>query len=181
MARYRDGAPGGSRTPELDALAKAEQALRFKTDAWAERAADWLVGRNDVSVGEVLVGALGIGQDSWSRRRRTGSPPFWAPMVSSNTDRVRQDNRAPHAIAGSSRSSRSISSKSSSTKVLLGNHDDHDFRSDFRETSSSVRCRVCVVAPDAEGCRVDSKGDRTASSKFFPDFRAALNQVQTRM
>ena len=28
---------------------------------------DWLVGRNDVSVGEVLVGALGIPQESWSQ------------------------------------------------------------------------------------------------------------------
>jgi predicted P-loop ATPase len=67
VARYRDRGSWWLETPELDALAKAEQALRFKTDAWAERAADWLVGRNDVSVGEVLVGALGIGQDSWSQ------------------------------------------------------------------------------------------------------------------
>jgi hypothetical protein len=47
-------------TPELVALATAEQALRFPRDPWDDPVAQWLAGRNDVSVGEVLTGALGI-------------------------------------------------------------------------------------------------------------------------
>ena len=54
-------------TPELETLATAEQAARFEVDAWAEAVGNWLVGRSDVSVGEVLVGALGVPQESWSQ------------------------------------------------------------------------------------------------------------------
>jgi predicted P-loop ATPase len=67
LVRFRDGAVWWLETPELEALATAEQAARFEVDAWAETVSDWLVGRNDVSVGEVLVGALGVPQESWSQ------------------------------------------------------------------------------------------------------------------
>jgi predicted P-loop ATPase len=54
-------------TPELETLAAAEQAARYATDAWEERVREWLAGSTDTSVGEVLVGALGISQASWSQ------------------------------------------------------------------------------------------------------------------
>jgi predicted P-loop ATPase len=71
VVRYRAGARWHLETPELEALATAEQKLRFEVDAWEERVGDWLVERNDVSVGEVLVGALGIPQGSWSQPAQT--------------------------------------------------------------------------------------------------------------
>jgi predicted P-loop ATPase len=67
VVRFRAGAPWWLETPELEALATAEQAARFEVDAWAETVSNWLVGRDDVSVGEVLVGALGLPQESWSQ------------------------------------------------------------------------------------------------------------------
>ena len=44
---------------------------RFEVDAWGEKVAASLVGKNDVSVGEVLVGALGIAYESWSQTAKT--------------------------------------------------------------------------------------------------------------
>jgi len=46
--------------PELEALATAEQAARFKADAWKEPIEEWLGERKDVSIAEVLESALGI-------------------------------------------------------------------------------------------------------------------------
>jgi predicted P-loop ATPase len=60
VARFRGGAPWWLDTPELVALATAEQDLRFPRDPWADHVAEWLIGRDDVSVGEVLTSALGI-------------------------------------------------------------------------------------------------------------------------
>ena len=67
VVRLRAGAAWWLETPELEALATAEQAARFEVDAWAETVSNWLVGHDDVSVGEVLVGALGVPQESWSQ------------------------------------------------------------------------------------------------------------------
>ena len=67
VVRFKAHDPWWLETPELRALATAEQEARFEADAWMEKVNDWLVGRNDVSVGEVLVGALGIPQESWSQ------------------------------------------------------------------------------------------------------------------
>src|SRR5262249_40888863 len=67
LIRYRGGAPWWLETAELQALAAAEQEARFEVDAWSEKVGEWLVGRQDVSVGEVLGGALGIPQESWSQ------------------------------------------------------------------------------------------------------------------
>lgn len=60
LVRFRAGAPWWLETPELEALATAEQEQRFRVDPWAEIVGEWLVGRDDVSVSEVLTGALGI-------------------------------------------------------------------------------------------------------------------------
>jgi predicted P-loop ATPase len=47
-------------TPELEALATAEQKARFKVDVWKEPVEQWLGKRKDVSISEVLQHALGI-------------------------------------------------------------------------------------------------------------------------
>jgi predicted P-loop ATPase len=74
VVRFQAGAVWWLETPELEALATAEQAARFEVDAWDETVSSWLVGRNDVSVGEVLVGALGVRQES--RSQTAARPKF---------------------------------------------------------------------------------------------------------
>jgi hypothetical protein len=58
VVRYKAGAPWWLETPELEALAAAEQAARFVRDPWHETVAAWLGKKTDVSVHEVLIGAL---------------------------------------------------------------------------------------------------------------------------
>jgi predicted P-loop ATPase len=60
VQRYMAGAKWWLETPELEALAIAEQAARFKTDVWTQTIKRWLGRRTDVSVSEVLRGALKI-------------------------------------------------------------------------------------------------------------------------
>jgi predicted P-loop ATPase len=60
LLRFQASTTWWLETPELEALATAEQELRFKVDPWAETVGGWLIGRADVSVSEVLTGALGI-------------------------------------------------------------------------------------------------------------------------
>jgi predicted P-loop ATPase len=60
VTRFKAGAPWWLETPELEALASAEQKARFKFDTWREPIEEWLGKRTDVSVAEVLKGALGI-------------------------------------------------------------------------------------------------------------------------
>jgi hypothetical protein len=65
-------------TPELEALAKAEQALRFKSDPWTDPIKKWLnknKKRKDVTLGEVLKGALKIPtpEQNQSAKRRVAS------------------------------------------------------------------------------------------------------------
>jgi predicted P-loop ATPase len=67
LIRFKAGARWFLETPVLDALATAEQSARFASDAWEERVSEWLGDRADVSLGEVLIGALGIPQESWSQ------------------------------------------------------------------------------------------------------------------
>lgn len=92
VARYRDGAIWWLDEPELIASAKAEQDQRYHADAWDARIDRWLVYERrrvnhgygnyddwrdeeverpapltDVSVGEVLEGALGIEAGRWTK------------------------------------------------------------------------------------------------------------------
>jgi putative DNA primase/helicase len=92
VARYRAGAIWWLDDPELIALAKAEQDARYHADAWDDRIERWLVYErrrvnrgyagyddwrdeemerpsplSDVSVGEILEGALGIESARWTR------------------------------------------------------------------------------------------------------------------
>jgi predicted P-loop ATPase len=60
VARFKAGEKWWLETPELEALATAEQALRFKGDVWREPVKRWIGRRIDVRVGEVSQGALGI-------------------------------------------------------------------------------------------------------------------------
>jgi predicted P-loop ATPase len=66
IVRFKAGAKWWLETPELEALAAREQALRFKVDAWHEPIEEWLGERTDVSLSEVLRGALRI-----ARKRQT--------------------------------------------------------------------------------------------------------------
>jgi predicted P-loop ATPase len=60
VTRYKAGNPWHLETPELEALATAEQSARFKTDVWEEPISTWLADRTDVTVWQVLEGALGF-------------------------------------------------------------------------------------------------------------------------
>ncbi len=60
---------------------KPQQDARFEADAWEETIAEWLAGRKQVKVGQVLVGnvareALGIETPRIGRKIRTASPRF---------------------------------------------------------------------------------------------------------
>jgi predicted P-loop ATPase len=69
--RFRNGAPWWLESPELEALAAAEQRARIEVDAWSDKIEAWLAARHDVSVCEILVGALGIAPGSWSQQAQT--------------------------------------------------------------------------------------------------------------
>ena len=60
VTRYKAGAKWWLETPELEALATAVQALRFKDDVWKGPISKWLGKRQDASVAEVLEHALKI-------------------------------------------------------------------------------------------------------------------------
>jgi predicted P-loop ATPase len=59
-ARYRARAEWWLETSELEALATAEQRLRYRSDPWREIVDRWIGRRNDVSIFQVLEGALEI-------------------------------------------------------------------------------------------------------------------------
>jgi putative DNA primase/helicase len=92
VARYREGAIWWLDEPELIASAKAEQDQRYQADAWDSRIDRWLTFErrrinhgyagyedwrdgevertsplSDVSVGEILEGALGIEPARWTK------------------------------------------------------------------------------------------------------------------
>jgi predicted P-loop ATPase len=67
IVRFKAGAPWWLETPELEALAFAEQATRFKVDTWQEIVEEWLGERKDTSVAEVLEHALGIAPQEVTR------------------------------------------------------------------------------------------------------------------
>jgi predicted P-loop ATPase len=67
VMRFKAGEKWWLETPKLEALATAEQAKRFKHDAWEEPIERWIGRRKDVSMSEVLQGALGIEPQDQSR------------------------------------------------------------------------------------------------------------------
>jgi hypothetical protein len=78
--------PGGLRAPNLKPWRLPSGPLDSRFDAWAEKVSNWLVGCTDVSVGEVLVGALGVPQESWSQ---TAQNRVAAILVSTGFKRYR--------------------------------------------------------------------------------------------
>jgi predicted P-loop ATPase len=60
VALYKAGAKWWLETPELEALATAEQAMRFKVDTWKAPIEKWLRRRKSASIPEVLEHGLGI-------------------------------------------------------------------------------------------------------------------------
>jgi predicted P-loop ATPase len=64
VVRFKAGEAWWLETPELEALAAAEQALRFKGDIWDEPVKRWIGRCNDVSISEVSKGALMIKEPS---------------------------------------------------------------------------------------------------------------------
>jgi predicted P-loop ATPase len=66
--RFKGGASWWLETPELEALAAAEQAARFVVDLWERPVREWLDGRADVAITEVLEHALGIPREDWTQR-----------------------------------------------------------------------------------------------------------------
>lgn len=62
--RYKAGASWWLETPELEALATAEQTARFVIDAWEEPVREWLGDRNDAGrLEQVLEHALGLARE----------------------------------------------------------------------------------------------------------------------
>ena len=70
--RFKAGEPWWLETPELEALATAEQAVRLVVDAWEDSIAEWLGDRTDVSVKEVLEHVFGLAPEP--RRACRGDP-----------------------------------------------------------------------------------------------------------
>ena len=65
--RYKAGARWWLETPELEALATAEQRARFAVDPWMGPISDWLGDRTSVTVWEVLEHALGLAAKHWGQ------------------------------------------------------------------------------------------------------------------
>jgi predicted P-loop ATPase len=65
---YKLGASWWLETPELEALATAEQSARFVVDPWEEHIREWLGDRIDVSLSEVLEHALGFAPEHQTQR-----------------------------------------------------------------------------------------------------------------
>jgi predicted P-loop ATPase len=65
--RYKAGEPWWLETPELEALATAEQSARFVVDAWEEPVRKWIGDRTDVSLSQLLEHALGLAPEQWTQ------------------------------------------------------------------------------------------------------------------
>jgi putative DNA primase/helicase len=65
--RFKMGQLWWLETPQLEALATAEQAARFVVDAWEEPVAKWLGDRTDVGILEVLEHALELANVHWTQ------------------------------------------------------------------------------------------------------------------
>jgi predicted P-loop ATPase len=60
IVQFKAGAKWWLETPQLEALATAEQRTRFKNDVWKEPIEKWLGKRKDTSITEVLERVLGF-------------------------------------------------------------------------------------------------------------------------
>jgi predicted P-loop ATPase len=69
--RFKAGEPWWLETPELEALATAEQEARFVADAWEAPIAEWLGDRTDTSVEEILKSVFSLSSERHSRSAQT--------------------------------------------------------------------------------------------------------------
>jgi predicted P-loop ATPase len=69
--RFKAGEPWWLETPELEALAIAEQEARFVIDLWEDDVREWVGDRTDISVAEVLEHAIGIAPEHHSQAAQT--------------------------------------------------------------------------------------------------------------
>lgn len=70
MTHYLDGASWHP-SPELASAIKDEQEARLQGDPWEDPIDSWCRGRDDVSTGEVLWGALQLEMSKWGRAEQT--------------------------------------------------------------------------------------------------------------
>jgi predicted P-loop ATPase len=69
--QFKAGAPWWLETPELEALATAEQTARFVVDAWEHPIRQWLGDRTETDIWEVLEHALRLSDEDWSQQAQT--------------------------------------------------------------------------------------------------------------
>jgi predicted P-loop ATPase len=103
VRRYKAGEKWWLETPELEALAEAEQGLRFIVDPWAEIIRKWFGNRVDASISEILQQALGFPLQGWTKaaERRVGAILTSMGFVThrprkGNPERERRYYRAPN-------------------------------------------------------------------------------------
>jgi putative DNA primase/helicase len=65
--QFKAGASWWLETPQLEALATAEQAARFAVDAWEAPVREWIGDRTDINIWDVLKHALGLKREQWSQ------------------------------------------------------------------------------------------------------------------
>ena len=66
--QYKAGMPWWLETPELEALATAEQTARYVVDAWDERIRKWIGDRLEVDIWQVLEKGVGLKREKQMRQ-----------------------------------------------------------------------------------------------------------------
>jgi predicted P-loop ATPase len=94
--RYDKAHPWWLETPELEELAKNEQAARFVRDLWYETVAEFIGDRKDVSIAEVMIGALGYdpkAQRYWPQTAYNRVSKILTSMGFTTRSRVRKGDK----------------------------------------------------------------------------------------
>jgi len=96
VARFKAGAPWHLEKPELEALARAEQAARYAVDAWEEPIREWLISgkRPEVSITEVLAGALKLAPEDWQQKAQNRVVAILTAMGFTRVKTRKGDKRA---------------------------------------------------------------------------------------
>jgi predicted P-loop ATPase len=68
--RFKAGAKWWLETPELEALATAEQEARVVVDAWEDDVREWVGDRTDVDLSDVIKHALGLPPELQTAQKR---------------------------------------------------------------------------------------------------------------
>jgi predicted P-loop ATPase len=98
---YRQGHKWWLETPELEQLARAEQALRYRPDPRREAVVDYVGDREEVTVVEIIEHGLGLKRDTAADAATWRSAEIWVPPILVDLDFVRQrgpreeDNKRP--------------------------------------------------------------------------------------